>query len=42
MDTENFFLIGLCRLDRHAHVLIYFLIVRYIAKLEMLTNTSFV
>ena len=41
MDTE-FFLIGLCRLDRHAHVPIYFLAVRYIAKLEMSTNTSFV
>ena len=42
MDAEKFFLIRLCRRDRHARVLIYFLIVRYIAKLEMLTNTSLV
>ena len=42
MDTEKFFLIGLCRLDRQAHALFYFLTVRYIAELEMSTNTSFV
>ena len=41
MDTEKFF-ICFCRLDRHAHVLFYCLTVRYIAELEMSTNTSFV